>query len=74
MPLPTGGREAGWLPYVQVDDVAAALERAKAAGGKVLREPDMAVLGGGVAVIGDPQGGVLGIIHWPAPAAGGDQP
>jgi hypothetical protein len=25
-------------------------------------------------VIGDPQGGVLGIIHWPAPAAGGDQP
>jgi hypothetical protein len=34
----------------------------------------MAVLGGGVAVIGDPQGGVLGIIHWPAPAAGGDQP
>ena len=74
MPLPTGGREAGWLPYVQVDDVAAALARAKAAGGKVLREPDMAVLGGGVAVIGDPQGGVLGIIHWPAPAAGGDQP
>jgi len=74
MSLPPEGREPGWLPYVQVEDVAATLARVRAAGGKVLREPDAAVLAGGVAVIGDPQGGVLGIIHWPSTAGGETQP
>lgn len=62
--LPADAREAGWLPYVQVDDVPSALARVREAGGKVLREPDPAVLNGQVAVFADPQGGVLGIIHW----------
>jgi predicted enzyme related to lactoylglutathione lyase len=74
MALPPGGREPGWLPYVQVEDVAATLARVRAAGGKVLREPDAALLGGGVAVIGDPQGGILGIIHWPSAADAETQP
>jgi predicted enzyme related to lactoylglutathione lyase len=65
MPLPTGAREPGWLPYVQVEDVAATLERARASGGKVLVEPDPAVLDSRVAVIADPMGGVIGVIHWP---------
>jgi predicted enzyme related to lactoylglutathione lyase len=65
MPLPTGARESGWLPYVQVEDVAATLERARAGGGKVLVEPDPAVLDSRVAVIADPLGGVVGVIHWP---------
>jgi predicted enzyme related to lactoylglutathione lyase len=72
--LPPEGREPGWLPYVQVDDVPAALARVRAAGGKVLREPDPAILGGQLAVFADPLGGVLGVLNWPATATAGAQP
>ncbi len=64
--MPTEARQPGWLPYVQVDDVASTLAAAQAAGGKVLMAPDPDVLEGNVAVIGDPLGGVIGIIHWKA--------
>ena len=73
-PLPADARQPGWLPYVQVDDVAATLASATAAGGKVLLEPDQALLDGNVAVIGDPLGGVIGIIHWNRAGATEDQP
>ena len=49
-----------WLPYVRVADAKAAAAAARAAGGKVLREP----LGIGravVAVIADPTGAPVGI-------------
>jgi uncharacterized protein len=72
--LPDAAREPGWLAYVQVDDVPATLARVRAAGGKVLREPDPAVLGGQFAVFADPQGGVLGVLHWPSSATAGVQP
>ncbi len=62
--LPTEERQPGWLPYVQVEDVAATVAAAQSAGGKVLMAPDPAVLDGNVAVIGDPLGGVIGVIHW----------
>lgn len=62
--LPAEGRQPGWLPYVQVEDVAATIAAAQAAGGKLLLAPDPAVLDGNVAVIGDPLGGVIGVIHW----------
>ena len=64
MKLPDVAREPGWLPYVQVDDVPATLERVRARGGRVLREPDPAVLNGQFAVFSDPQGGVIGVLHW----------
>lgn len=63
-PMPAQGRQPGWLPYVQVEDVAATAAAALAAGGKLLLAPDPAVLDGDLAVIGDPLGGVIGIIHW----------
>ena len=47
-PLPADARQPGWLPYVQVDDVAATLASATAAGGKVLLAPDPALLDGNV--------------------------
>jgi uncharacterized protein len=72
--MPADGREPGWLPYVQVDDVPATLARVRAAGGKVLREPDPAILGGQLAVFADPLGGVLGILHWPSAATAGAKP
>jgi predicted enzyme related to lactoylglutathione lyase len=62
--LPPDARQPGWLPYVQVEDVAATVAAAQSAGGKVLMAPDDAVLDGNVAVIGDPLGGVIGVIHW----------
>jgi predicted enzyme related to lactoylglutathione lyase len=62
--LPPDARQPGWLPYVQVEDVAATVAAAQSAGGKVLMAPDGAVLDGNVAVIGDPLGGVIGVIHW----------
>jgi uncharacterized protein len=70
-PLPPDARQPGWLPYVEVQDVAATIAAASAAGGKVLLAPDPDVLDGNVAVIGDPLGGVTGIIHWTVDAGGG---
>jgi predicted enzyme related to lactoylglutathione lyase len=54
----------GWLPYILVDDVGAAIERAQRAGGKVLLPPRNALLGGNVAVIADPSGGAIGVVNW----------
>lgn len=73
-PLPAQGRQPGWLPYVQVEDVAATAAAAEAAGGKLLLPPDPAVLGGNLAVIGDPLGGVIGIIHWAPEGAAETRP
>ena len=51
---------AVWLPYVRVMDAKLAAEAARAAGGKVLREP--ADVGGAVvAVIADPTGAPVGV-------------
>jgi len=51
---------AVWLPYVRVMDAKLAAEAARAAGGKVLREP--ADVGGAVvAVIVDPTGAPVGV-------------
>ena len=72
--LPDAAREPGWLAYVQVDDVPTTLAQVRASGGKVLREPDPAILGGQFAVFADPLGGVLGILHWPSAATAGVQP
>jgi predicted enzyme related to lactoylglutathione lyase len=62
-----------WLPYFLVEDVAATLERAQAAGGRVVLPPRADILEGNVAVIADPQGAALGIVRWtsdaPAPGA-----
>jgi len=69
-PLPADGRQPGWLPYVQVESVPDTIAAARAAGGQVLLPPDPQVLDGNVAVLEDPTGGVIGIIHW---AAEGEQ-
>jgi predicted enzyme related to lactoylglutathione lyase len=73
-PLPADAHQSGWLPYVQVDDVAATIAAATSAGGKVLLEPDPALIDGNVAVIGDPLGGIIGVIHWTATDSSEDQP
>ena len=69
--LPPGVDRAAWLPYILVDDVQAVLERVPRAGGRVVMQPRTEVLAGNLAVIADPQGGMLGIVTWlddvPAP-------
>lgn len=66
--LPAEMKQAGWLPYVVVDDVPATLALVTQAGGRVLVAPNPAVLDGQLAVFADPAGGVLGIVKWTAPA------
>jgi len=62
--LPAGEDKAAWVAYVLVDDVPGTLARATKAGGKVLVAPRADLLGGNLAVISDPLGGVIGIVNW----------
>jgi predicted enzyme related to lactoylglutathione lyase len=55
------GGGAGWLILVGVADIEAATRAARRAGGRVLREPTIDLIGGRVAVIADPLGGVFGL-------------
>lgn len=52
---------AGWIPYVLVDDLRAATDKAKSLGGKVMKDitevPDM----GWFSIIQDPAGSILGL-------------
>lgn len=58
----------GWLPYILVDDVPGTVRRALQAGGRVVVMPRADLLHGNVAIIADPQGGVVGVVNWDAPA------
>lgn len=64
VPLPPSISQPGWLPYVLVDDVSATLDKAVAAGGRVLLKPRPDLLDGNLGVIADSRGGVLGIVRW----------
>ena len=57
-----------WLPYVRVADVATTVARARAAGGRVLREPS-SVGRARVAVIADPTGAPVGVAQLGSPEA-----
>jgi hypothetical protein len=59
-PRADGTRLSRWLPYVSVDDVDAAVERARVAGGTVAVGARNMNLGR-VAAIVDPQGAVIGL-------------
>jgi len=54
-----------WLPYILVEDVAGTVERAVKAGGKVVVAPNPNRLNGNLAVIADPNGGVIGVVNAP---------
>lgn len=55
-----------WLPYVRVADARATVAKARAAGGRVLREP-VAVGRVIAAIIADPTGAPVGIAQLPEP-------
>jgi predicted enzyme related to lactoylglutathione lyase len=55
-----------WLPYLRVADARSATDKARAAGGKVIREP--VTLGSViVAIIADPTGAPVGVAQLPDP-------
>ncbi len=59
---------AVWLPYVRVADAKAVADKARAAGGKVLREP-VSIGRAVVAVIADPTGAPVGVAQLEATEA-----
>ena len=62
--LPADADKPGWLAYVLVDDVPGTLARVRDAGGRIVLAPRADLLGGNLAVIADPQGGVIGVVDW----------
>jgi predicted enzyme related to lactoylglutathione lyase len=50
-----------WVPFIEVDDAATTVARARKLGGKVLVSPDLRVAEGRMAIIEDPAGAVFGI-------------
>lgn len=57
-----------WITYVNVDDIAATVAKAKELGGAVHAGPFPVPTIGEIAVIGDPQGAALGLIQPAMPA------
>jgi predicted enzyme related to lactoylglutathione lyase len=53
-----------WLYFARVADVPASLARTRELGGRVLVDPDPALLGGRLAVVADPTGAPLGLMEW----------
>lgn len=70
------GAPSHWLAYVCVDDVAAKMDEAEAAGGGIVMGPMDIPEVGRIAIIRDPQGAVLALHTPTAPPPGhtGDQP
>ena len=61
MQHPMPGAPSMWLAYVQVDDVAAATQKAKSLGATVMREVTEVPNAGSFSIIVDPTGAMLGL-------------
>jgi len=62
-----------WLMYINVKDVATAVDIATRAGARVHR-PQTDIPGGSIAILGDPQGAGFAVHHESAPAAAAARP
>ncbi|MFP3464826.1 VOC family protein [Leifsonia sp. SIMBA_070] len=60
-PLPSDDVPTAWTAYFAVDDLGAAADAARAAGGTVLLEPAETVPGIRLAIVADPAGAVVGL-------------
>lgn len=52
---------AGWIPYVQVDDLRAATDKAEKLGGKIMKDMTEVPNMGWFSIIQDPAGSILGL-------------
>jgi predicted enzyme related to lactoylglutathione lyase len=66
MKHPMPGAPSAWVPYVLVDDVAAATRKAKTLDAKIIRDVSEVAGMGSFSIIQDPTGGVMGL--WQAKA------
>jgi uncharacterized protein len=61
MKHPVPGAPSAWLPYVLVDNIAAATAKAKSLGATVMRDVTEVMDAGSFSIIIDPTGAVLGL-------------
>jgi uncharacterized protein len=61
MKHPVPGTPSAWLPYVLVDDIAAATAKAKSLGASIMRDVTEVPGAGSLSIIIDPTGAVLGL-------------
>jgi uncharacterized protein len=61
MKHPMPGAPSMWLPYVVVDDLAAATKKAKSLGATVVKDVTEVMGAGHFSIISDPTGAVLGL-------------
>jgi uncharacterized protein len=61
MKHPVPGAPSSWLAYVLVDDISAATQKAKALGGKVMKDVTEVMGMGLLSIIVDPTGAKLGL-------------
>ena len=57
------GYPSTWVPYLRVANVKKAIDAATAAGGRVVVAPDKKLRNGSVALIADPTGAAVGLVH-----------
>ena len=62
--VPAGNDVKGWLPYVTVDDVEAAVVKATKSGGKVISPAMDIPTVGRIATLADPEGSVFAVIKY----------
>jgi len=55
------GAPSNWMPYVGVDDIHAATEKARSLGAKIVREPMEVMDAGHLSIFIDPTGAVIGM-------------
>jgi hypothetical protein len=55
------GASSSWLAYVQVDDIAAATQKAKSLGAKIMKDVTEVMDMGWLSIIVDPTGAPLGL-------------
>jgi predicted enzyme related to lactoylglutathione lyase len=60
MTQPMPGQPSFWLPYVEVDDIQAATQRAQSLGAKIVRDVMAVMDAGWLSIIADPTGAALG--------------
>jgi predicted enzyme related to lactoylglutathione lyase len=61
MKHPMPGAPSHWLPYVGVDDIRAATDKAKSLGASVVRDVTPVMNEGSLSIITDPTGAMLGL-------------
>ncbi|HUC09353.1 MAG TPA: VOC family protein [Stellaceae bacterium] len=61
MKHPVPGAPSAWLPYVQVDDLRAATDKAKSLGATIMRDVTPVMDEGAFSIIVDPTGAMLGL-------------